>query len=145
MRKLIALFVLFLLPITTLADEEISLFSSNGEAVSYIALSDELTIYLWSGKPVGYLVEDSAGGYHIYGFNGKHLGWFSNGIVRDHKGDAACAVKEVMQSTKFESFKAFKEFNPFKAFKEFSPIRPIFSNNFDQISCKFLLASGATN
>jgi len=116
------------MPICSLADDEISLFSGSGDAVAYIALSDELTIYLWSGKPVAYLSEDSSGGYHVYGFNGKHLGWFVSGVVRDHRGDAACAVKEVMKSTNFESFKSFKEFKPFKAFKKFGSIADCVGN-----------------
>ena len=142
MRKIIIL-MLLIMPNITLASDEISLFSGSGEAVAYIALNEELTIYIWSGKPVAYLSEDDAGGYHVYGFNGKHLGWFISNVLRDHKGDAACATKEAMKSTKFESFKAFKQFKPFKAFKEFAPYRPNFSNNFGQIPCKFLLASGS--
>lgn len=145
MRSSILLLV-FLYPNLTLANEDaISLFSGEGEAIAYIALSDELTVYLWSGKPVAYLTEDSSGGYHIYGFNGKHLGWFVGGVIRDHKGDAACAVKEVMQATQIEPFKAFKVFKPFKAFKEFPPFRPGFSNLFGQIPCNFFLALGAAN
>ncbi len=35
-----------------------------------------LTIYLWGGKPVAYLSAESDDGFHVYGFNGKHLGWF---------------------------------------------------------------------
>ncbi len=61
------------------ADEEVTLFNSAGKADAYIAIDDELTIYLWSGKPVAYLENDTEGGYHVYGFNGKHLGWFVKG------------------------------------------------------------------
>jgi hypothetical protein len=141
-RKIITL-ILLLIPSITLASDEIALFSGNGEAVAYIALNDVLTIYIWSGKPAAYLSEDNAGGYHVYGFNGKHLGWFVSNELRDHKGDAACGTKETMNSTKFEAFKAFKQFKPFKAFKEFAPYRPSFSNNFGQIPCKLLIASGS--
>jgi len=76
------------------ADDELALFSGNGEAAAYVALDDELTIYLWGGKPVAYLEEAGDGGYHVYGFNGKHLAWFARGVVWDHRGDAACATKE---------------------------------------------------
>lgn len=144
MRRLLLIFLCGLATLVQ-AEDEISLFSGSGDAVAYIALSDELTIYLWSGKPVAYLSEDSSGGYHVYGFNGKHLGWFVGSVVRDHKGDAACALKEAMNSTNFESFKAFKQFKPFKAFQEFSPFRPSFSSSFGQIPCQFLLASGSAN
>jgi len=141
MRRLLLIFILALSSMVQ-ADDELSLYSSSGDAVAYIALSDELTIYLWSGKPVAYLSEDSSGDYHVYGFNGKHLGWFVGGVLRDHRGDAACALKEIMNSTNFESFKGFKQFKPFKAFKEFAPFRPIFSSTFGQIPCQFLLGSG---
>ena len=65
------------------SDDEVSLFDESGKAVAYIALDDELTIYLWGGKPVAYLERDSQGGYHVYGFNGTHLGWFVGGVIRD--------------------------------------------------------------
>jgi hypothetical protein len=97
--------------------DEVALFNSNGKAVAYIALADGLTIYLWSGKPVAYLSSDNGSSFHVYGFNGKHIGWFVDGIVRDHDGNGACAVKERMSSTEFEPFKGFKEFKPFKSFK----------------------------
>ena len=138
---LFAFFVL--LPLDAFAEDEISLFDGRGKAVAYISLDDELTIYLWSGKPVAYLDKDSAGGYHIYGFNGKHLGWFVRGVIRDHEGDAACAIKERLDSTGFEPFKAFKQFKAFKAFKEFAPFRPFFSNDWSDTPCGLFLAEGA--
>jgi hypothetical protein len=128
---------------TAYAEDEISLFDARGKATAYIAVDDELTIYLWSGKPVAYLERDRGGGYHVYGFNGQHLGWFVKGVIRDHEGNASCAVKEVLRSTESEPFKAFKQFKPFKAFTEFAPFRPSFSNSFGDIPCRFLLGEGA--
>ena len=141
--KSIFMWICLIILSLSLNAEEISLFSSKGKAVAYIDTNEELTIYLWAGTPVAYLSEDSAGGYHIYGFNGKHLGWFIKGILRDHRGDVACGVKDVMNTTQFEPFKGFKNFKPFKAFKVFSPFRPNFTNSFGQISCDFLLKTGS--
>lgn len=124
------------------AQDETALFDGQGRAVAYIA--DDLTIFLWAGKPVAYLESDSAGGFHVYGYNGKHLGWFVRGIARDHQGNAACAVKEVLRSTEFEPFKGFKEFKPFKSFKEFAPFRPTFSRDWSDTPCRFFLAQGAS-
>jgi hypothetical protein len=126
-----------------IADEETALFDGQGRATAYVAADDGFTIYLWSGKPVAYLDPDRSGGFHVYGFNGKHLGWFVRGIIRDHDGDAACVVKERLRSTEFEPFKAFKQFKPFKSFKEFAPFRPFFTTSWGQTSCQFLLAEGA--
>lgn len=127
---------------TAKAEDEVSLFSGAGKADAYIAVDDELTIYLWSGKPVAYLEQDSAGGYHVYGFNGKHLGWFVKGVIWDHEGNASCATKEVLKSTEFEPFKAFKQFKPFKSFTQFAPFRPSFSSSFGDTPCRFLLGEG---
>jgi hypothetical protein len=45
---------------TTRQAAEVSLFDASGKAVAYIDTDDELTIYLWSGKPVAYLVSMAA-------------------------------------------------------------------------------------
>lgn len=112
--------------------EEITLFGSDATAVAYIA-DDDFTIYMWSGDPVAYLDSDPAGGFHVYGFNGKHLGWYVSGVLRDHGGNVVGARKEVFSSTvKLEPFKSFKKFKPFKSFKQFAPFRPFFSNTWSK-------------
>jgi hypothetical protein len=143
MTKLVVVLIALALfgPPAKATDEEITLFNSKGKAAAYI-VTDDLTIYLWSGKPVAYLKSDTAKDFHVYGFNGKHLGWLVQGIVRDHDGRAVCAVKDRLKSTEFEPFKAFKEFKPFKAFTEFAPFRPFFSNTFGDRSCAVYLAQG---
>lgn len=97
---------------TAYADQEISLFDAGGRATAYIAVDDELTIFLWSGKPVAYLEPSDAGEFHVYGFNGSHLGWFLQGAVWSHDGSASCAVKELMSSTEYEPYKSYKEYKP---------------------------------
>jgi 4-fold beta flower protein len=135
-------FVTLLTPLAA-AQDEITLFDGQADATAYIAVDDDSTIYLWSGTPVAYLDDDPRGGFHVYGFNGKHLGWLVRGIVWDHQGHVACATKERLRSPKFEPFKAFKQFKPFKAFREFSPLRPIFSESWSDTSCQLLLARGS--
>lgn len=128
---------------TVYADQEISLFDSGGSATAYIAVDDDMTIFLWNGKPVAYLEPMDAGEFHVYGFNGSHLGWFMQGAVWNHDGSASCAVKEMMNSTEFEPFKGFKEFKPFRSFQEFAPFMPNLSDAFGQPPCGLLLMSGA--
>jgi hypothetical protein len=123
--------------------DETSLFKGDGTAVAYIAIDDELTIYLWGGKPVAYLQNDGSE-FNVYGFNGKHLGWFANGVIWDHNGYASCATKERLNTAQFEPFKSFKQFKPFKAFTEFAPYRPAFSNSFGNFPCDLLLGAGGT-
>jgi hypothetical protein len=61
--------------------EEIALLNRAGVGTAYVDTEDGSTIYLWSGVPVAYLEEDV-----IFGFNGRHLGWFEDGIVRGSRG-----------------------------------------------------------
>jgi hypothetical protein len=138
--------IILLIPVVGAAgdDDEITLFNGKGKAIAYIDMSDEMTIYMWNGKPASYLESDSdAKGFHIYGFNGKHLGWFVDGVARDHDGKAACAVKERMQSTEGEPFKSFKAFKPFKDFTQSAPSRPTFRNAFSVVTCSAFLMEGS--
>jgi hypothetical protein len=60
-----------------------TLFDKDGEAVAYMAMDFEETIYLWEGHPVAYLYETQ----HIYGFNGRHIGWFIDEILYNNDGE----------------------------------------------------------
>lgn len=140
---LLGSFLAAMAPSAVLAEDEVSLFNGFGKAEAYLARDDEMAIYLWNGKPAAYLESDGEGGNHVYGFNGKHLGWFVRGVIWDHEGNGSCAVKEVLQATQAEPFKAFKQFKPFKSFTQFAPFRPTFSNKFGATQCGFLLMEGS--
>jgi len=123
--------------------DEISIYNSAGKATAYVA--EDLAIYLWSGKPVAYLDQDRSGGFHVYGFNGKHLGWFVGGVLRDHHGKAVGAGAEAFAIPPgFAPFKSFKKFKPFKSFKEFAPFRPAFRNTWSDTSLKLFLLQGTS-
>ena len=63
---------------------EISLFNKNGDPIAYLTTDDfDNTIYLWEGQNVAYLLD----GRYIYGTNGKHLGWYINGIIFNTSGE----------------------------------------------------------
>ena len=125
------------------SNQEISLFDSEGNASAYIAISDDMTIYTWNGAPVAYLDAASTNTFNVYGFNGSHLGWFIDGVIWDHDGNAACAIGNRV-SHRTEPFKSFKQFKPFKSFKEFAPYMPHLSNQFGSTNCTFLLLSGSS-
>lgn len=131
--KLIAACLLTLVCSVAVAQDEISLFDGKGRAAAYIVADDDLTIYLWSGEPVAYLVRDSGNDFHVYGFNGRHLGWFVSGIVRDHEGAAVCAVKGAISNPQLE---------PLKSLKELAPMRPLFSQQWGELPCRIFLMQG---
>src|SRR5262249_46965032 len=122
------------------AQDDLSLFDGKGRASAYI--TDDLTIYMWSGEPVAYLERDRARDFHVYGFNGKHLGWFVGGIVLDHEGDAARATREAISNPQLEPLKSLKALKPLKSLKELAPHRPLFSRQWGELPCRFFLKQG---
>ena len=54
-------------------------YDNHGRPTAYT--EDDIHIYLFTGEPVAYIDRDA-----VYGYNGKHLGWFSNGWIRDLNG-----------------------------------------------------------
>src|SRR5260221_1435436 len=141
MRSLVALMIAVGMAIGAWAADEDPLFDAQGKAKAYIA--EDLTIYLWAGKPVAYLDRDSAGdGFNIYGSNGKHIGWFVKGVARDHNGNAACAVKSTLRLTELEPLKGLKELKPLKSLKELAPLRPLFTREWSETPCRIFLAEG---
>ena len=126
-----------------LAQSEISLFNSDGDPIAYIDSDDnDLTIYLWGGNPVAYLHKKS-GKFHVYGFNGSHLGWFIDGIIRDHEGDAVGATKNATDMyTQYEPYKAYKQYKPYKSYKEYAPYQPYLSSSWSSMNFKLFLLRG---
>jgi len=123
-----------------LTAQEISLFNSDGEAVAYIA--DDMTIYLWEGDPVAYLSNDN-GEWHIYGFNGSHLGWYEEGIIYNHRGDAVGAQKNATNMiTSIEGIKSIKSMQPMKSIKEMAPMKPMLSSSWSRIPLVIFLRAG---
>jgi hypothetical protein len=141
MKTIVVSLLLFMCSVA-LAQDEISLFDGKGRAAAYIVADDDMTIYLWSGEPVAYLVRDSGRDFHVYGFNGKHLGWFVGGIVRDHEGDVACAVKGAISNPQLEPLKNLKSIKSLKSLKELAPLRPLFSQQWGELPCHFFMKQG---
>lgn len=146
LHKLILL-LLFLVGVSAkIAENEITLFSSTGDATAYIDVDDEdLTIYMWNGTPVAYLMADD-NAFNIYGFNGKHLGWYEKGVVRDHNGYAVGFREGAATiSTKYEPYKSYKKYKPYKSYTQYAPIKPIYKTYFSGESLGLFLMMGKSN
>ena len=127
-----------------LTGQEISLYNSDGDAVAFIDTTDEdTTIYWWGGEPVAYLTYES-GSYNIYGFNGTHLGWYEDGIIRNHEGDAVGFKKGSVRGvyTNYEGYKGYKQYKPYKSYQEYAPYKPYYSTSFSNESLILFLKRG---
>ena len=128
----------------TVSSKETTLFDKDGDPVAYIVDDSDMTIYMWDGTPVAYLATGRIGSaFNIYGFNGKHLGWFEDGIVRDSQGYAVGFVKGATNVyTKFEPIKSIKKIKPLKSIKQIPPIKPINRSQFSNTGLSLFLRGG---
>ena len=139
------MFVLVLCPIFLRCQlDETTLFNEGGSPEAYISFTEESpTIYVWSGKPVAYLASSVGGGSNVYGFNGKHLGWYVDGIVRNHEGNPVCGIHRVVSVSKPGPPKSLKQPLPLKSPKELAPRRPLFRRQWSSTQCGLFLSEGA--
>jgi hypothetical protein len=122
---------------------ELSLFDGGGEAHAYVSMEDDYTIYLWDGRPVAYMSMRGSRPTNVYGFNGKHLGWFIDGAIYDRAGMVMCAFQTRMGSVGFEPFKGLKELIPLKSLEELEPLQPLLTDQWSDMPCKMALYLGA--
>lgn len=119
-------------------DDEFSFYDSQGKATAYLELSDGLTFYLWSGEPAAYLDGES-----VFGFNGKHLGWYHQGLIYDHDGDIvvapANAFREAPGTPPIRSVKSLK---PLKGLKELKPLKPLFGRSWAKLPARVFFFLG---
>lgn len=132
----IALFLLiFAAPVHA---REITLFDHDGTPVAYIDTDEELTIFLWNGTPVAYLDKSS-----VYGFNGRHLGWFKKGIVWDREGYGVGFVEgAVNKLTKLEPLKSLKKLLPLRSLQQLEPLEPLPKSQWSRTPLDIFLAQG---
>lgn len=120
------------------AADELSLYDAQGRAAAYLDPTSGLTFYLWTGEPVAYLEEES-----VFGFNGKHLGWFHNGTVYDNEGNVVVAPASAFRTAvEAASPRSPKQFKPFKGFKEFKPFKPYFGFSWASLPARVFFLLG---
>ncbi|GAA4016536.1 hypothetical protein GCM10022408_32520 [Hymenobacter fastidiosus] len=116
---------------------EETLYNPKGQPIAYIEMQSSVT-YLWNGKPVAYLADE-----HIYGFNGKHLGWFIKGVIWDETGRRVGFTKATLPVyASYEPYKSYKQYVPYKSYKSYPPYKPYFSNSISSHSLDSFLMQG---
>jgi len=119
-------------------DDEVSLFDKNGDAKAYI--DDDYTIYLWDGTPVAYMYKGDED-WHVYGFNGKHLGWYCGGIIYDKSGKRVSSPFN--SKSKMLPFKSIKHITPIQTMREFEPFsKPKLSDDWGDVLLETFLKAG---
>ena len=101
-----------------------TLYDIEGNPVAYILWNDNETIYLWNGVPVAYLYGSDM---EIYGFNGTHLGWYTDGIIWNIQGAMAGFNKQTCPvMKKMEPLKSLRQLKPLKSLRQLPHYKPVF-------------------
>lgn len=91
-------------------------------------------IYNRYGKPILRLLSDGRfvtflginlgflDGDNIYNYKGKHVGWFSEGLIRDHHGHVVGFGEHVTDLTR--PFLPFMQYKPYAGYVHYEPYRP---------------------
>lgn len=118
---------------------EETLYDGRGRPVAYIADDNEMSIYLWSGHAVAYIV-----GENLYGWNGQHIGWFVNGVLYNRRGQRAgsigskCPFALYAAPAKYAKFAKYAKYARYAAYA-----RPGLSSSYSQEPFEDFLKSGA--
>lgn len=132
------LIVIILLIGYNVSAQETTLFNKNGDAVCYVQNSNAV-IFNFSGNPVAFLKLGTDNSLSVYNFNGKHIGWYEDGIFRDNDGNTVVYKKgSIIHSTNYEPFKQVKKFVPLKPYAEIPPYKPYYSNVFSNTPTDYL-------
>jgi len=133
-EKSILVFIYLCLMSISAGAQEITLFSSDGEAIAYIDYNKDATIFLWDGTPVAFITSDRID-INVFGFNGRFLGWYDNGIIYDKNGYAVGAKKGAINMvTKLERVKSVQKITPIRPVLPITPIKPIWKNYWSNTS-----------
>ena len=123
-------------------NDEVTLSDKRGKAVAYISADEDQTIYLFDGVPVAYLLHKGET-YYIYGFNGRHLGWYDEGVIHDLRGEAVGFVPGVIRmTTETEPLKSMKQEKPFKRRMEEPKMKPVYRKLWSQTPLSMFLKAG---
>lgn len=107
-------------------------FDRNGAATCYCPDGEHL--YLWNGKPVGYITDDK-----VYSFKGRLLGWFSNGWLMDRKNKPALFSPDASGGPtrpvrKVAPVKSVRSVRPIKSVRQLPHVRPVKSVSWSDYS-----------
>ncbi len=109
-------------------------YDREGRAVAYT--EDDVHLFLYSGHPIGYIVDGS-----LYSFPGRHAGTIRSGWLRDHDGRAVLFTDEAVLTASLslpekrtKPRKLLKKTKPPKGHREPAPLRPEEADGWSELS-----------
>lgn len=105
--------------------EDIIFYNKSGKPTAWLSDRDDETIYLFNGKAVAYLYNDS-----VYSFRGDHLGFYLNGWIYDNNGYCVFFTKDslggpVKPVKGVCPVKGVMSIKPVKSARRVPPVKPV--------------------
>jgi hypothetical protein len=142
MKQIILVLIVVLAASFASLAQQVSLFDREGEARAYIDFDEDATIFLWDGTPVAFIEKDGRE-MCVFGFNGRFLGWYEDGIVYDKNGYVVGARKgAISMMTRIERIKSIQKITPIRPITPITPIQPILKSSWSNASLAEFLWSG---
>ena len=129
-----------------LAQTDWTFVDGRGQVVAYVVLNHDMNIYMWSGEAVAYMLPNGSDGFQLYRFNGKHMGWYTQGLLIDHRGDTVCVRKEALdwRAPIIEPVKSKRLLAPTRGVQEQAPVRPPDTRRWSATRCRQFLGEGVS-
>lgn len=104
---------------------DIIFYNRLGKPTAWLSDRDDETIYLFNGKAVAYLYNDS-----VYSFRGEHLGFYLNGWIYDNNGYCVFFTKDslggpVKPAKGVCPIKGVMSIKPVKSARRVPPVKPV--------------------
>lgn len=109
-----------------------TLYDQHGNAVAYV--EPDGVIYLYEGTPVGYIEAED-----VFAFDGRHLGWYLQGWVRDHHGGCvffteAAQGGPVRPVRAVRPVRGVRGVRPVRGVRQVRPVRPVMGIGWSRVS-----------
>ena len=113
-------------------NDDTDFFDRHGRATCHSP--DGENLYLWNGKPVGYVDDD-----RIYSYRGRLLGWFLNGWVYDRSNrpalfSAAASGGPVRPVRQARPAKSARQARPARSVRQVAHVRPVRSMSWSPVA-----------
>ena len=95
---------------------EITFYNRTGHPQTYLSTENDNSFYTWDGHAVAYLHEDK-----VYGWRGKHIGWYIDGVIYDLKGYRVGSTREKCSYSVYSEDSKYSKYSRYSRYSRYSP------------------------
>jgi len=105
---------------------EITFYDKTGHPKIYLSTENDNSFYTWEGHAVAYVYEDK-----IFGWKGKHIGWYNDGILYDLNGYRVCSIREKCPYSVYSEYSKYSKYSRYSRYSRYSPYsKPSFRSSY---------------